>query len=70
MLDAEGSLAHTFPGKPGYFSVPVPAGHDGRLWKFEFCAGDKQLMTVPPFLARSAEELLLPRSVVERDAAR
>jgi hypothetical protein len=68
MLDADGSLAHTFEGKPGYFSVPVPAGHDGRLWKFDFCAGDKLLMTVPPYLARSAEELMLPKSVVERDA--
>jgi len=67
LLDADGSLAHTFDGKPGYFSVPVPAGHDGRLWKFDFCAGDKLLMTVPPYLARSAAELLLPKSVVEKD---
>jgi hypothetical protein len=70
LLDAEGSLAHTFEGKPGYFSVPVPAGHDGRLWKFDFCAGDKLLMTVPPYLARSAAELLLPKSVVQRDMAK
>jgi hypothetical protein len=27
------------------------------------------LMTVPPYLARSAEELLLPKEVVDRDAA-
>jgi hypothetical protein len=27
------------------------------------------LMTTPPYLARSAEELLLPREVVEKDAA-
>jgi len=27
------------------------------------------LMTVPPYLARSAEELLLPREIVELDAA-
>jgi hypothetical protein len=69
LLDAEGSLALTFENRPGYFSVPVPTGHDGRLWKFEFCSGDKMLMTVPPYLARSAEELLLPKSVVEQDSS-
>lgn len=65
-----GSLAHTFDRKPGFFSIPVPAGEAGRLWKFEGCAGDKMLMTVPPFLARSAAELLLPREVVESDTQR
>jgi hypothetical protein len=63
-----GSVAHTFTDKPGYFSIAVPPGEDGKLWKFEQCAGDKMLMTVPPFLARSASELLLPREVVEKDA--
>lgn len=65
-----GAIAAKFARKPDFFSVPVPEGGDGRLWKFEQCAGDKLLMTVPPFLARSAAELLLPRVVVERDAAK
>ena len=68
-LRVDGKLIHTFDRKPGFFSIPVPAGSDGRLWKFESCAGDKMLMTVPPYLARSAAELLLPREVVDRDAA-
>jgi len=66
--NASGAAVHTFAGKPGFFSVPVAAGEDGRLWRFEHCAGDKRLMTVPPFLARSAAELLLPREIVEKDA--
>jgi hypothetical protein len=70
LRNASGVLAHTFDRKPGYFSIPVPAGEDGRLWKFEGCAGDRMLMTVPPYLARSAAELLLPKEVVERDAGR
>jgi hypothetical protein len=53
---------------PGYFNVPVPAGLDGKLWLFEKCRGRRMLLTVPPYLARSAEELLLPREVVERDS--
>jgi len=67
LKNPHGALAHTFDRKPGFFNIAVPPGEDGRLWKFEFCAGDKMLMTVPPYLARSAEELLLPREVVERD---
>jgi hypothetical protein len=70
LRDASGVVAHTFEAKPGFFSVAVPSGEDGRLWKFESCAGDKMLMTVPPFLARSATELLLPREIVEKDSAR
>ena len=70
LRNASGAVAHTFDTKPGFFSVPVAPGEDGRLWTFEHCAGDKMLMTVPPFLARSAAELLLPREVVEKDAAR
>ena len=68
LLDGQGNKIHTFDGKPGYFSIPVPSGHDGRLWKFQQCAGQRLLMTVPPYLARNARELLLPAEVVERDA--
>lgn len=70
LKNASGVVVQTFDNKPGYFSIPVAAGEDGRLWKFEQCAGDKMLMTVPPYLARSVEELLLPREVVEKDAGR
>jgi hypothetical protein len=68
LRNSSDAVACTFDSKPGFFSVPVSSGEDGRLWKFEQCAGDKMLMTVPPFLARSAAELLLPKEVVEKDA--
>ena len=51
----------------GWFQVPVPAGQDGKLWKFEDAVGQRLLMTVPPYLARSAGELLLPAEVVAAD---
>lgn len=66
--DASGTTRHTFAGKPEYFRIAVPSGEDGQLWSFHHCAGDKRLMTVPPYLARNARELLLPREVVERDS--
>ncbi len=52
----------------GFFKVEVPPGMDGALWKFEHTLGQRLLMTVPPYLSRSGEELLLPREVVAADA--
>jgi hypothetical protein len=46
----------------------VPEGQDGRLWKFVNCQGVRQLGTVPPYLAITGKDLLLPKEVVEADA--
>ncbi|MBA4067597.1 MAG: hypothetical protein C0501_28610 [Isosphaera sp.] len=70
LLDGAGKKVHEFDGKPGYFSVPVPAGQDGRTWAFANTAGRRLLMTVPPCLARSPKELLLPAEVVKADTPR
>ncbi len=68
MFDGAGKVAQAFAFKDRahYFSVPVPPGQDGKLWSLS--GGHILLMTVPPYLARSAEELLLPKEVVEADA--
>ena len=70
LLDPDGKEAFSFVkmAKPDYFSVPVPPGQDGKLWKMNFCAGKRFLMTVPPYYARNADELMLPAEVVEKDA--
>jgi hypothetical protein len=70
LLDPDGKTAHTFGARPGYFSVAVPAGMDGKLWSFKHSSGSRMLMTVPPCLARDAAELLLPAEVIEKDAPR
>lgn len=44
----------------GFISAEVPEGMDGRLWKLHHVAGKVCLMNVPPFLARSPAELVLP----------
>lgn len=67
LVNPEDRKIHDFPAKPGYFSIPVPPGQDGRLWQFQNTAGQRQLLTVPPFLARNARELLLPREVLAAD---
>ena len=51
-----------------YFSIPAPEGQDGTLWKFEDCTGARMLLTVPPYLAASANDLLLPQEVVDAGA--
>lgn len=56
--------------EPNYYSIPVPDGEDGRLWSFRYARGAMRLLTVPPYLARTASELLVPAEVVGRDAAR
>jgi len=66
LCNGSGEKVFIFEKKPGYFSVPVGRGEDGRLWKFDRCLGQRLLMTVPPYLARSADELLLPKEIVER----
>lgn len=53
----------------GYFDVPVPTGMDGQLWWLDGCKRRVILMTVPPALARSGRELLLPQSVIKQDLA-
>jgi hypothetical protein len=70
ILDGNGQsvLKFTTEKNPGYWSVPVAQGQDGKAWMLSTVSGQVMLMTVPPYLARSAAEMLLPREVVEADA--
>ena len=69
LLDPEGKIRYDFgEHEEGWFCVEVPEGMDGKVWKFQDNNGQRLLMTVPPYLARSAQELLLPEEVVANDA--
>lgn len=68
LLDPDGNRVPLAGDGTGYFAVTVPPGQDGKLWQFVNTPGYRLLMTVPPYFARSADELLLPREVVEADA--
>ncbi|MEX0741599.1 MAG: hypothetical protein WD079_02300, partial [Phycisphaeraceae bacterium] len=65
----DGEIAYDFSEKEdGFFSIPVPAGQDGKIWKFENSQGQRLLMTVPPYLAPTVHDLLLPAEVINADA--
>ena len=45
----------------GYFSIPVGEGQDGGLWRIYNHKGYAlRLLSVPPYMARNASELMLP----------
>ncbi len=67
LADAAGNVLHTFKTGPHHFKVIVPEGKDGQVWQLRNLAGQLELMTVPPYLADSPANLLLPREVVEAD---
>jgi hypothetical protein len=69
VLDGTGKEVFDFgTAAEGWFQIPVAAGQDGKLWKFDNSQGQRLLMTVPPYLARTAEELMLPVEVVNQDS--
>ncbi len=70
ILDGSGKavLKLTDANDPGFWSVPVAPGQDGKLWTLSSVTGRVMLMTVPPYIARSGAELLLPKEVVEADS--
>ena len=68
IVDPDGKEALVLEDKQqSYYSVPVPTGLDGKLWTIRSANQNFRLMTVPPYLAGSPDQLLLPSEVVERD---
>lgn len=67
LRDGDGNVVMPFTVEARYFKVAVPEGQDGRFWRFDTWSGRVFLLTVPPWLARSPQELLVPREVVETD---
>ena len=52
----------------GTFIIPVPEGQDGGLWRIDSSSGiDLNLFSVPPYVARNEQELMLPEEVIAQD---
>ncbi len=54
--------------EPNFYSVDVPEGEDGKVWRVRYVRGSLHLLTVPPCFASTPQGLLLPKEVVQRDA--
>jgi hypothetical protein len=66
--DSNGTKLYAMPSSRSggtYDSIAVPAGQDGKVWRLYKYLGYWQLLTVPPYLARKPEELMLPKEVVD-----
>lgn len=63
LLRPDGSPAVDLGGsRRGLFlSVKVPVDMDNQLWKISNASGKISLLNVPPFLAKSPEQLVLPQ---------
>lgn len=53
---------------PDYFDVAIAPSELPRIFRMEGVVGKKLLMTTPPYLARRASELLVPREVLRKAA--
>ncbi len=68
VMDPEGTKVFELTGEPGYINVPVNPADTGKCWFFQARNGALRLMTVPPFMAPSGAQLLVPAEVVEQNS--
>lgn len=55
-------------GNSGNFIIPVEEGQDGGLWRLQSTDGlSFRLYSVPPYVARNSDELMLPLEIIEQD---
>lgn len=67
IISPDGKTAFKFNKMPGYCSIPVGDGMDGKIWKLQDISGNIGFMTIPSYLAITPAGLLLPKEVVEKD---
>ena len=48
----------------GWYEVAVPPGQDGKVWNMISWNGPRVMASVPPYFAKTVDNLLLPREVV------
>ena len=65
IYDSTGKVQWDFKAQPliGFAELAVPLSERGKLWTFDG-NGQFALMTVPPVVALSGDELMLPKEVI------
>ena len=51
-------------GLVDYFSVKVPENQQGKTWKINVYTDNMYFLTVPPYIARTPQELLIPSELL------
>ena len=71
LRDGDNRIIYNLSGGqfPGYFKFLVPDAQGGKAWKFNGCGGSPFLMTVPPSVSRSPDELLIPEELLEKESS-
>ena len=57
-------LRFTSSSPIGYFALDVPVSEGGKLWSYSGGTGDFSFLTVPPVVALSGDEMMLPLEVI------
>lgn len=69
VVDPSGAIAKNVDVNGDYVTVPVPAGMDGKLWRFrDPVLGFFWFNNVPNYFAASPDALLIPREVAMKDS--
>ena len=65
IISPDGGKAEPLSGKNGFFTLEVPAGADGAVWKVSNALGVFRPLTAPPWLNLAHERMLLPRTALK-----
>ncbi|HOK80974.1 MAG TPA: DUF4838 domain-containing protein [bacterium] len=70
IYDSDDRILYRYEDKPnvsGYIVVDVPEGQDGKIWKIRgVYVGNIEFLNVPPYIALSPDELLVPVETLKK----
>lgn len=66
-FDDEGKLIADIPASADYVTLPVPEGHDGKVWSFTGRHQPRRFVNIPNFISPWPDSLLVPRELAKKD---
>ncbi len=64
IYDDSNKLIYEQANKADHFLIKVPEDQCGKTWKINTCTANLQFLTIPPYIARTPQELLLPAELL------
>jgi hypothetical protein len=65
LISPDGKTVRNLSKTNGFYSDPVPAGMDGKVWELRGVNGVARMLTVPSILSLNPNRLLLPNEIVK-----